>query len=219
MAYKFFCRSRRLLLLFTTLLFCSTVFGQVSITGVQCVAAGLPYQYTIKGEWKENESIRVCVEGGVLLETGTTCVDKQNITAVQVRWNDGINSGKITVNSDGGNISFNVGIIQPMNAGNIEAADKQTFGFNKYTPSLSCTPASGGSCSPSYKYQWEQSSDKLKWTAITGATGQNLSLKVPLKQTTFFRRKVLESKSQTVGYSNEFIVYVTPEQQINKTNN
>lgn len=165
----------------------------------------------LRGDWKENDKINICVEGGLFIETGTNCIEKQSVSFVRIQWSEGKRKGKIKVSSQAGNNSLDVDIAVPFNPGFIGTTDKQTISFERTAPSLSCTEAIGGSCSPSYSYQWERSSDKLRWTAINGATGRNLSFANPLKQTTYFRRKVVENKSQTTGYSNEITVFVTPE--------
>jgi hypothetical protein len=204
-------RGQQLLMVFIALFFSSIIFGQVNIGGAQCVLTTLVYQYDIKGEWKENDKISICVDGGVLTETGTVCTEKQSVSFIRVRWSEGKTTGKITVSSGAGTSNISINIAPPFNPGFIETTDKQTVAYNKLSPSLSCTQASGGNCSPSFSYQWEQSADKLQWTAVSGATGRNLSFDAPLKQTTFFRRKVFESKSQTIGYTNAITVFVTPE--------
>jgi hypothetical protein len=204
-------KGQKLLMVLIALFFRNIVFSQVAISGAQCVLTTLVYQYDIKGDWKENEKISICVDGGMLSETGTTCTEKQTVSFVRVQWSEDKPTGKITVTSQAGTVNISVNITPPFNPGFIETSDKQTVAYNKLSPSLSCTQASGGNCSPSFFYQWEQSLNKLQWTAISGATGRNLSFDTPLKQTTFFRRKVLESKSQTIGYSNEITVFVTPD--------
>jgi hypothetical protein len=204
-------KGQKLLLALFALFFCKIVFGQVNITGAQCVLTTLVYQYDIKGDWKENDKISICVDGGVLTETGTTCIEKQTVSFVKVQWSEGKTTGKITVNSGAGASNISVNIAPHFNPGSIETTDKQTIAYNKLSPSLYSTQASGGNCSPSFSYQWEQSLNKLQWIAISGATGRNLSFDTPLKQTTFFRRKVFESKSQTIGYTNAITVFVSPE--------
>lgn len=204
-------RGKKLLLFLTGIFCCSLLLGQVNITGANCVLSNLVYQYNIKGDWKANDKISICVEGGVLIDTRTSCVERQPVSFARVQWSEGKATGKITVSSQSGTAVFTVNIVEPFNPGFIQATDKQTIAYNKPSPSLFCTQANGGNCSPSFSYQWEQSSDKLKWIAISGATGRNLAFLTPLRQTTFFRRKVVETKSQTIGYSNEITVFVTPE--------
>jgi hypothetical protein len=208
-------RHKKSLVVLFSLFSYSIVFGQVDITGPKCVLTTLVYQYDINGNWKENDKVSVCVEGGMLMETGTACVEKQTLSLVKVQWGEGRSTGKISVTSASGTASISVNIASSFNPGFIQNTDKQIFSYNRVLFSLSCGPASGGNCSPSYTYQWELSEDNLRWTEIAGATQLNLSANIPLKRTTFFRRKVFESKSRTVGYSNEITVIVTPEIRVN----
>lgn len=211
MFYNLTYRGLHLSLVLMAFFSCTLVFGQVNITGAKCVLTTLVYQYDIKGDWRENDKISICVDGGVFTESGTACIEKQTVSFVRVQWSEGKTTGKITVSSGTGTANISVNITPPFNPGFIETTDKQTIAYNKLSPSLSCTQASGGNCSPSFSYQWEQSLNRLQWTTISGATGRNLSFDTPLKQTTFFRRKVFESKSQTIGYTNAITVFVTPE--------
>jgi hypothetical protein len=211
MSHYLLCKVHKRFLVLAALFCCNPAFTQVNISGPKCVLTSLVYQYDLAGDLKGNDKISICVEGGVLTESGTSCIDKQSLSSIKVQWSEGKTTGKITVSSSAGTANLSVNIAPPFDAGFIQTTDKQTISYNKLSPSLSCTQASGGNCVPSFSYQWEQSSDKLKWTEIVGATGRNLAFDTPLKQTTFFRRKVFESKSATVGYSNEITVFVTPE--------
>lgn len=204
--------SIRNLLVLLPLLFCSSVaLGQISITGPDCVLTTLTYQYDIKGERKPNDKINVCVEGGVLSESGNTCIQSDNLSSIHVKWGEGKTTGKITVKSLSGSATVSVNIVAAFNPGFIETTDRQVISYNKLSPSLSCTQASGGTCSPAFSYQWEWSLNRLRWEEVPGATGRNLSFSTPLKQSAFFRRKVVESKLKTTGYSNIISVFVRPE--------
>jgi hypothetical protein len=209
-----FSTQKQLLVLLSVFL-SSVVLGQVSISGAKCAMTALIYQYDIKGEWKEGDHINICVDGGVLAETNTTCVEKQAVSFVRVQWREGVTTGKITVRSQAGAADISVTIAPPLNSGFIQTADKQLLSPDKIPVSLSCYQASGGNCSPSFWYQWEESPDKLHWKEITGANGADLSFAAPLKQTTFFRRKVFERTSQTIGYTNELTVFVIPQAKTN----
>lgn len=200
-----------LLVVSISLFSCSISFAQVGVSGATCVLTGLVYQYDIKVDWEENDKISICVEGGVLVETDSTCLEKQTVSSIRLKWSEGKNIGRITVSSQAASANLSVNITPHFNPGFIETSSKQIVGFDKTPSSLSCTQASGGSCSPTFSYQWEESNNKLYWKPVAGATGRNLSFSAPLKQSTFFRRKVVEAQSQTVGYSNEIVVFVTPE--------
>lgn len=202
---------KKALIVFLLVLVSSKIFGQLSISGAKCVSTTLVYQYHIKNVGHPNDKITICVEGGILLETGTACIEKNNISSIRLRWDKGISTGKLTVSSQAGSDNLSVNIVPPFNPGLIETMEKQTIVFNKLPHSLSCTKANGGNCSPSFSYQWEQSPNKVKWIPVSDAKDRNLLFVIPLKQTTFFRRKVVEIKSGTIGYSNAVIVFVTPE--------
>jgi len=204
-------RIKKPLMILVALFSFTISIGQVTITGATCVNTALVYQYEVKGQWKENDKISICVDGGLLTESGNNCIEKQIVSFVRVQWSEGKTTGKITVSSSAGTSNITVNIAAPFNPGVIQTAEKQTLAFNKTPASLSCTQAGGGTCSPSFSYQWEESSNRLQWKEIAGATGRNLSFTVPLNQTTFFRRKVVESKSKTIGYSNTIAVFVIPQ--------
>jgi hypothetical protein len=212
MFHYLICKNHKLLLVITALLCSTLLFAQVGITGPKCVLTSLVYQYdiAIKGAWTENNKVSICVDGGVLTENGSSCIEKQSVTSVKVQWSEGKTTGKITVTSGAGTSNINVNISASFNPGFIETTDKQTISYNKLPPSLSCTQASGGNCAPSFSYQWEQSLNKLEWKEISGATGRNLAFDIPLTQTTFFRRKAFEAKSNTTGYTNQVAVFVIP---------
>src|SRR5690349_19677658 len=87
------------LLVVTLLFFLSNkASSQVVVSGATCVTTNLVYQYDLKAEWKKGDQINVCVDGGVLAETGKAC--NENAPAfVKVKWNEGKTTGKITVSS------------------------------------------------------------------------------------------------------------------------
>src|SRR6266496_1458765 len=118
---------RRVFCLGITIFLFASVFAQISISGAKCVVTGLVYQYDINSNWKENEKINICVDGGVLSETGTTCIETQAVPFIKVQWSEGKTTGKITISSQKGTDNINVNIALPFNAGFIETTDKQTI--------------------------------------------------------------------------------------------
>jgi hypothetical protein len=182
-----------------------------TVNGPQCVLPGLVYQYNVKAVTKENEKVKLCIENGILLTGNSACIEAISLPFVRVQWQEGKTAGKITVSSQAGKAELAVNISAPLNPGTIGTTDRQTVNFNTAAPSLSCTPASGGNCSPSFTYQWERSPDKVQWIAIAAGTTSNLSISARLDRTTYFRRKVIETRSQAVGYSNEITVFVSAQ--------
>ncbi|MBO9572087.1 MAG: hypothetical protein J7497_07740, partial [Chitinophagaceae bacterium] len=110
MFHYLLCRAHKLLLVVTTLFCCSLSFAQVTITGPKCVLTSLIYQYDLKGELKENDKISICVDGGTLTETGSSCTEKQSLSSVKVKWAEGKTTGKITVTSGAGSANISVNI-------------------------------------------------------------------------------------------------------------
>ncbi len=76
--------------------------------------------------------------------------------------------------------------------------EKYSFSYNQVPDNIvSIAPLSGSG----YTYQWEQSTRPVDgFTSISGATQQNLSFTTALSQTTYFRRKTVNSGS--TYYSN-----------------
>jgi RHS repeat-associated protein len=72
---------------------------------------------------------------------------------------------------------------------------------------LAGNPASGGTCSGSFTYQWLQSTDGNTFTPISGATGQNYSPGT-LSANTWFQREV--ACGSDVEYTNVSVVSIGP---------
>jgi hypothetical protein len=64
---------------------------------------------------------------------------------------------------------------------------------------------------PSYSYQWQQSTDNVNFSDISGQTSLSLTFSAPLTITTYYRRKVTETVSGSVAYSNSATVTVMPQ--------
>ena len=200
---------------------CTMIFGsmliylpmqaQVSVTGPACVARGVVYQYKISGIGDSGSTMQVCVTGGVLRNNdgsgqGCTAPGGPALNSVQIVWNG---PGTIKITSSKGNASYSVAAASAFRPGSIVAASQSQTIPRKGTPiTIRCNPDSGGSCQPNYKYQWQQSLDRVSWKDVAGATGSALTFSVPLSQTLFYRRKVMETTSNNVGYSDVAAVFV-----------
>jgi hypothetical protein len=200
---------------FTVLLFSGTaVYGQVTISGPSCVVAGTVYQYTIRGQWDSTSTMQVCITGGLVQDSAgnsSTCtIQGTPLKAILVTWNDSASdTGSLSLTSSIGNTTLNVHFTQPLLPGSIDSASKvQMIGNDSVPMTITCSFDSGGSCSPIYVYQWQQSSDMVSWSDITGASSQNLSIDSGLTQSAYFRRKVTETVSGSVGYSDAAAVFV-----------
>jgi hypothetical protein len=186
-------------------------FGQVTVTGQTCAIPGTVYQYLISGPWDSASTMQVCLTGGLTADSNQTCTSTgKPRAAVVVTW-DSAGTMTLQVTSSKGNSTITVTVINPLSGGTIDSATgSQSVGYDSVPAQINCSVSSGGSCSPSYNYQWQQSTDMLIWQNISGATGQNLSLSQGLVQAVFIRRQVTEMSSGTIAYSSVAVVDVGP---------
>jgi hypothetical protein len=200
--------------LFPGLIFCFVLnfntSAQVSISGPNCVVPGVVYQYNIKTGGDSSTAIKICFAGGMASDSAAgTCISKKGPFAIiTVKWLKP-GSASLMVTSSKGNSTTNISVTSQLNAGSIDSTVKfQTIKYDSIPQTISCSVDTGGSCSPTYSYQWQQSFDMLGWINISGANGQNLTIATGLKQTTFYRRKVTETTSGSISYSNVATVNV-----------
>ena len=182
---------------------------QVSITGPTCVVPGTTYQYLIGGKWDSASTMQICLTGGLVSATNSTCTASGiPVSFVQVTWTGG-GSGSLSVTSSNGTGTLAVTISSVLNGGSIPVeVKKQSIAYKGMPSVITCSASTGGSCSPVYTYQWQQSLNRLTWTDIPGAQGLTLAFSQPLLQAWFYRRKVTETNSGTIAYSEEAFVDV-----------
>lgn len=190
-----------------TSFFMNHVIGQKALTGPVCVSPGVEYQYSLNilgsANWK------VCVSGGSIVGSNASCVEGSTSTRLNVVWaKNGLNGLTIT-----GAVSekLAISVIDEFDAGLIEDSIISGHELSKKLPIIYCTNAKGGACSSSFIYNWEMSADQVLWINVVGEYGQNLAYKELVKETVYFRRKVTNTRSNTVGYSNVVHVFVNPE--------
>jgi RHS repeat-associated protein len=75
----------------------------------------------------------------------------------------------------------------PLNGGSVTPSSV-SVSYNTSPGQLTGTVAQGGSCSFSYSYQWQSSSDNVNYSNISGATAQNYT-PGNLTASTYFRRR------------------------------
>ena len=88
--------------------------------------------------------------------------------------------------------TIEVDVVTGVNPGTV-SGPAAAICYNTIPPTglTSLSAASGGSGGPgSDTYQWQQSTDNVVWTDISGATGLNLTMSVKLTQSTSYRRRV-----------------------------
>lgn len=190
-----------------------SIKSQVSISGPTCALPNLVYHYQIKGGWKAGSTMQACVSGGSLKSGDSVlgpCTAKGGapLSTLTIAW-DRPGNGSISLNSDAGNSILQVTVVSGLKPGTIDTSSTiQMVDSGTIHRTIICSPDGGGSCSPVYSLQWQQSFDRVSWTDIKGAIDKDLVPKSPLAMTTFFRRKVTEKKSGTVAYSDVAAVFV-----------
>ena len=182
--------------------------GQTIVDGPTCVLAGVEYQYNIKGNI--SDGAQLCVTGGQITGSASACTSDLKLGYVRIVWSG--KTGSIAFTSTEGNSSNTINVTSPLQSGIVSNTGKQQFiSYNASPVLISCAMPTGGSCGFSYSFQWQQSLDDLNWQDIKGATGQNLTTVSPLKLSTFFRRKTIETTSGTITYSASAAIYVAPD--------
>ncbi|HLY68678.1 MAG TPA: DUF6443 domain-containing protein, partial [Puia sp.] len=180
-------------------------FCQVGITGATCVVPGTQYTYTISGNWNSTDLMTWTATNGTFtgVSSGTPCVQ------VTVTWTSGFTSGTLkVVDAVTGSFSETITFTSNVVGGTI-SNNTQTISYGSTPATLNCSVATGGGCSPSYTYQWQQSTDGVNFSS-NGIATQNLAFSAGLTQTMYYKRKVTESVSNTTAYSNIATVVVNP---------
>jgi len=203
----------------------SLAFSQPAINGAECVLPGVIYQYTI-GDYSASTiqvNMQICIHGGSLVNKNggrfNDCtISAEPLATILVMWSDK-KRGSITLSTSEGKKTLNVNITSELQPGLVDLPGReQNFSNTKSIPStIVCSEAKGGSCFPNYFYQWQQSTDAMRWTNIERSTGQNLSFDSPVKQSWYYRRQVTETGSGTIAYSDVVVVNVSLNQQIDSS--
>jgi len=183
--------------------------AQVGISGPTCVTPGTVYQYLITGNWDSTAFMSICINGGIIQATGDSCTPQgAPVGQVLVSWR-AMGNGTIIVTSSLGNAGMNVTVVAPLAAGSIDSLSRTQLLAPGDTPAgITCSAASNGACSPSYSYQWQRSFDRVSWDNLDGATGLSLTIDSALTQSTYYRRQVTETSSNTIAYSDVAAVFV-----------
>jgi hypothetical protein len=187
--------------------------AQVAIKGPTCVLPDIPVQYNITGNWDSTSSMQICLIGGRVTDSSFVKGCSQSsapLASIIVIWNNQSNLS-ISISSSKGNAFIQVNVTSSLQGGFINDSSKLQSINNGITPKLiTCSNSNGGSCSPNYNYQWQQSFDAMNWNDIPGATNQNLKFDSTISQSAFYRRKVFENGSGTIAYSDMAIIDIIP---------
>ncbi len=184
--------------------------AQMTIIGPQCATNGLVCQYIISGITAGAASTQICISGGVIASTDSTCYNGVPVGYIRVKWNN-VTNGSITISGAAGSATLSVNITKLLSGGIIDSLTRnQVIRTGNIPPLISCSSANGGNCSTTYSYQWQSATDGLHWTDMNGATAKDLQITALLTQTMYYRRKVAESSSVNQNYSGIAMVTVLP---------
>src|SRR5690242_3394117 len=169
-------------------------FSQVSISGPSCVVAGTTSFYSYGGSYNSSTTMTWCVTNGTIQQaygsniTGTgSCRSGTAVGSIAVLFSSA-GSGVVQLSSSNGSApNLYVTVVNALNPGAITVNSTQTIAYNSTPAPISCSVATYGACSPSYSYQWQQSTDNVYWTDMSQTT-QNLTFSSPLLITTYYRR-------------------------------
>jgi hypothetical protein len=185
-------------------------YSQVRISGPACVVPGTEYQYELYGKFDKQSEINICVEGGMVAANNNSCYKVSNAKYVRIIWSEDIAKGNISITSATGKGSFSVRPTRALQGGKIDTLLKvqraQSAGVSK---TINCSPGIGGSCNPSFSYQWQQSDDNLHWKEIKGEVFQNLSYSPKSGRAVFLRRKIMDTVSNSIAYSDVAVIVVS----------
>jgi RHS repeat-associated protein len=197
---------RLLISLSVFFVFTNKGFSQIYVGGPNCAQQNVEYTYYVSGSYNMSDYFQWQITGGLQVNTNSYNPGGIGLNWIRVKFTS---SGSISVStSSGGNANLSVTVFGPLSPGSITSNVSQTINYNALPATINCSMASNGSCSPVFNYQWQQSTDGTNWSDMSGKTSQNLSFSSGLTQTTYFRRKVTESSSGSVGYSSTATVYV-----------
>ena len=191
------------------LLIHQALLSQVTISGPTCIKAGVAYTYSIQGNWNTSSTMSWSVFGGTI--SGTTSGTPK--PSISVTWGSGpVPPFNVSVTSTHGNATLVVNRASALQPGSITANANQTINFNVIPSTITCSLPTGGICTTTnYTYQWEQSTDNISFSTVSGATNSDLSFTQGLTQTLYFRRKTTETTSTVTGYSTTATVTVYPK--------
>ncbi len=199
---------KRLLTSAVAVLCCiNPLLAQFSITGPTCVVVGTQYNYIIAGPYTGSTNMNWNQTTGTIVgsNSGTP------LPEIQVTFpSTGTYYVKVSTSNPSGSASLTVTVTTNLVGGTI-SNPSQNINYGAVPATINCPVATGGTCStPNYVYQWQSSPNNVSYTAISGATSQNLSFTTGLTSAMYYRRFVDETVSGNTGYSTVAQVTVYP---------
>src|SRR6476660_9383658 len=127
-----------LLFLFSSLSFVAK--SQVLISGPTCVRAGMEYQYIINSNLSTESTIQICVRGGVIVDSSSSCIAGNSFSQMRVIWDFNTSESTIQLSSSQGDTSVTVLISDTLRPGIIDSSlKKQTIDSNDIPRTIICS--------------------------------------------------------------------------------
>src|SRR5690348_14151995 len=176
------------------------------LLGPDCVQQDQYYSFYLDS-YDYNDYFSWYVNGGVI-SSGSSSESGTGLSSIVVKFTS--SSGYVSVSYSNGSGFISVTAYGPFSAGSINGNLTQTIAYNATPGIISCSGPAGGSCSPSYSYQWQKSTNGTSWSDISGQTAASLNFSGGLTQTSYYRRYTLDLVSYNSGFSDVATVYVNP---------
>ncbi len=183
-----------------------TASAQTGIGGPTCIAAGSTYLYNL---FSSAGNFSWTITGGVNAANGQSSgAIAASGGSINVTWNT--SSGHINLTASNGSSVLNVSSAPALASGMISNT-QQTINYNTIPQTINCDVSTGGVCSGTYSYEWQQSTDNVNFSIISGTagSGQSLPFTAGLTQTTYFKRTTFASIY--TAFSNTATVTVYPQ--------
>jgi hypothetical protein len=187
----------------------SVSYAQIKIDGPTCVTTGIMYQYNFTGKIDSTARMEICITGGSFENNSKECIRGKTLSYVRIIWDGNSKRNFISLVSSSGKVFLEAAITTSLSGGKIDAASVlQTVDGIKLPANLICSPATGGTCSGAYAYQWQESVDNANWADLPGANTQNFIFQTAVDKTTFYRRQSKIAKSDVFALSDIAAVVV-----------
>lgn len=187
------------------------LFAQATIKGAVCVSPGLPYSYSvIMPEKKMSKTgVGLRIVGGKFIDKKEASVQVMDGDVIRVVWDSGYSSKYLMVDNPRQKAIYPVDILPMLNPGGVEKNTlMKEVAVSKADLALTYSAATGGYCSPEYKYQWQRSYDRIYWSDIPGATEAQYKTPAKAEQAMYYRRAVTELNTSTIAYTEPTAVFI-----------
>ena len=199
------------------LLITATAHGQLRFQGPGCLITGRVAVYRMLGPSQGPQGVQVCLSPLAASTGPDSCWQLTAVgSSLPLSWSHP-GAYRLRLSEAAGSAARTIEVTRPLDGGRIDSSLRvQILKASQIPLTLRCSPATGGQCSPRYFYQWERSPDAHHWKDLPHSPEPDLGFAEPLKETTYFRRKVTETRSGICSYSSIAVVFVDPTAKVQK---